>query len=50
MIKYLTIIDPTTGWFEIVQYNDKQIIKPVEQVWLFRYPMPAIIMYGNGKE
>ena len=23
ILKYLTIIDPATGWFEIVKYNDK---------------------------
>ena len=24
IIKYFIIIDPDNGWFEIVQYNDKQ--------------------------
>ena len=24
MIKYLTMIDPATGWFVILKYDDKQ--------------------------
>ena len=42
------MIDPATGWFEIVQYNDKQaytIYHLVEKLWLCRYPKPIIIMY-----
>ena len=42
-----------TGWFEIVQYNDKQaatIENLIEQKWLFRYPPPTIIMYYRGNE
>ena len=47
------MIDPVTGWFEIVQYNDKQvttIANLVEQAWPCRYLRPTIIMYGPGNE
>ena len=42
-----------TGWFEIVQYNDKQadtIANLIEQKMLFRYPPPTIITYYQGNE
>ena len=37
ILKAITIIDPSTGWFEIVQYNDKQaatISTLLYQKWL----------------
>ena len=49
----LTMIDPATGWFEIVQYDDKRAITVanlVEQVWLSRYPWPSLITYDKGSE
>ena len=51
ILKALTMIDPETGWFEIVRYDYKQaatISNVVEQTWLFRYPRPTIIMYDQG--
>ena len=48
IIKALTMIEPATGWFEIVQYNYKQadtIANLVSQIWLCIYPCPTIIMY-----
>ena len=47
IIKYSTMIDPMTGWFEIVQYNDSQaatIDILLEKAWLRIYPKPTIIM------
>ena len=47
------MIDPETGWFEIVQYNDKHeatIANLIEKTWLCRYPMPMIITYDCGNE
>ena len=41
-------MDPVTGWFEIVQYNNiKEATKSylVEKAWLCRYPRPMVIMY-----
>ena len=38
-IKSVTVIDPVTGWFEIVQYDDKRaktIAKLIETMWLSR--------------
>ena len=43
ILKTLTILGLETGWFEIVQYNEKQaatIANLIEQKWLFRYPPP----------
>ena len=47
IIKYSTMIDPMTGWFEIVQYNYNQaatIDILVEKAWLRIYPRPTIVM------
>ena len=47
-MKDLTIINPETGRFEIVQYNDKRsatIANLLEITWLCRYPCPTIITY-----
>ena len=43
-LQAVTMIDPTTGWFEIIEYPDKRSIKRanlVEQAWLNRYPWPT---------
>ena len=53
ILKYLAVIYPTTGWFKIVQYNDKQedkISNLVEQAWLCRYSRPTIIIHNSGNE
>ena len=42
------MIDPAMGWFEIVEFNDKQsitIASLVEKHWLCRYPWPQLITY-----
>ena len=47
------MIDPATGWFEIVKYNYKQadtIDNPVEQTWLYRHPPHTIITYDRVNE
>ena len=52
-MKAVTMIDPATGWFEIVQYSDKKsitIANLVEQTWLSRYPWPTLITYDRGSE
>ena len=39
ILKALIIIDPATGWFEIILYNIKQayiIANLVEKMWLFK--------------
>ena len=44
------MINPTTGWYKIIQYNDKYadtIANLVEQAWICRYPRPKIIMYDH---
>ena len=47
------MIDPATGWFEIMQYDDKKSITVaniVEQQWLSRYPRPSLITLDRGSE
>ena len=47
------MIDPVTGWFKIIQYNDKRVIpiaNLVEAKWLYRYPRPMEITYYQGSE
>ena len=47
------MIDLETGWFETVQYKNKQshtIANLVYQTWLCIYPRPTIITYNWGNE
>ena len=47
------MIDPTTGWFEIAEINEKQadeIINRSEFTWLTRYPWPTEIIMDRGRE
>ena len=37
----VTMIDPSTGWFEVKQISDKEahtVAEAVKQMWLSRYP------------
>ena len=47
------MIDPITGQFEIMQYNDRRAIliaNLFENTWLSRYPRPMEIKYGQGSQ
>ena len=49
----LTMIDPATGWFEMVQVPNKEsftIAHLAEITWLTRYPWPQQIIYDRGTE
>ena len=49
----LTMIDPATGWFEIVEIPNKRadfIANLLEMNWLTRYPWPTEIVMDRGKE
>ena len=49
----LTMIDPATGWFEIVTVPNKradEISNILEQVWLNRYPYPTQVVMDRGRE
>jgi hypothetical protein len=50
----LTMIYPSTGWFEVkedVNYNSaKEQMNNFDDVWLSRYPRPAYIGFDNGGE
>ena len=46
------MIDPTTGWSEIVKNNDKHlatISNLLEELWLCRYPLHTKIIYNRRK-
>ena len=52
-LKAVTMIDPVTGWFKIMQYDDKRAISItnlVENTWLPRYPRPMEITCVQGSE
>jgi hypothetical protein len=47
----LTMIDPATGWFEIVEATNKSatsIQDLFQNTWLARYPRPQFIVFDNG--
>ena len=49
----LTMIDPATGWFEIVEIPNKradEISNKLETTWLTRYPWPQRVICDRGKE
>jgi hypothetical protein len=51
----LTMIDPSTGWFEVKDVKDKsakESMNTFDDVWLSRYPRPeyiGLIMEVNTK-
>ena len=52
-LKSVIMIDSVTGWFEIMQYNDKKAIsitKLFGTTWLTIYPIPIEITYDQGSE
>jgi hypothetical protein len=49
----LTMIDPSTGWFEVKDLKDKsakESMNTFDDVWLYRYPRPEYIGFDNGGE
>jgi hypothetical protein len=49
----LTMIDPSTGWFEVkdVKYKSaKESMNTFDDAWLSRYPRPEYIGFDNGVE
>ncbi len=52
-LRCLTMIDPATGWFEIVEVDSDwsdHIANKLEQAWLSRYPWPDEVVLDRGKE
>ena len=50
ILKALTMIDPVTGRFEVIQYHGEKAMKIanlVETMWLFRYTLPEEITYDR---
>jgi hypothetical protein len=49
----LTMIDPATGWFEIIEIPAKTadvVMNIFEQEWLTRYPYPVEVVMDRGTE
>jgi hypothetical protein len=47
------MIDPATGWFEIVKATNKSatsIQDLFHNTWLARYPRPQFVVFDNGCE
>jgi hypothetical protein len=47
------MIDPATGWFEIVEVPSKssdEIANLFEMTWLNKYPWPAKVIMDRGRE
>jgi transposase InsO family protein len=47
------MIDPATGWFEMREILNKEVItiaNLVEQTWFTRYPWPSQVIFDRGKE
>ena len=52
-LRCLTMIDPATGWFDIVYVPDKRadlIANLIEMNWLTRYPWPTEVVMDRGSE
>jgi hypothetical protein len=52
-LQCLAMIDPATGWFEIVEVPKKQadyISNLIEINWLTRYPWPTEIIMDRGNK
>ena len=49
----MTMFDPATSWFEVVEIPNKKAItcaNLVENTWLCRYPRPQQCIFDNGSE
>ena len=49
----MTMFDPATSWFEVVEIPNKQAVtcaNLVENTWLCRYPRPTQCIFDNGSE
>ena len=49
----LTMIDPATGWFEIIEIPERtanMVAQKFDDCWLARYPRPQYIGFDNGGE
>ena len=54
-VRASTIIDPTTGWFEIWHipddnFNSQRVFQLMNQLWLLWYPWPVRCICNNGNE
>ena len=53
VLNAMTMCDPATGWFEIVEVDNKKSLtaaKLLDRVWFCRYPRPKQCIHDNGNE
>lgn len=53
LLHCLTMIDPATGWFEIVEIPGKRaddVANCLERAWFSRYPWPKHVIHDRGRE
>ena len=53
MLHCLMMIDPATGWFDIVEILTKLadvVSNELEFAWLTRYPWPTEVVMDQGRE
>jgi len=50
----LTMADPATGWFEIIElphgHTGEQVALALDRTWFSRYPRPQPCRFDNGRE
>ena len=52
-LRAMTMIDPATGWFEVVQIDNataEAAQRAMDDTWINRYPRPKEIGFDNGGE
>ena len=52
-LRCMTMIDPVTGWFEIMEIESKRadyVANYFKDRWLSRYPWPTRVIYNRGSE
>ena len=52
-LQCLTMIDPATGWFEIIEVEDPRadtVANALEKTWFSRYPWPNHVVNDRGRE
>jgi hypothetical protein len=52
-LRALTMIDPATGWFEVVdvsKINAENCMDAFDDTWLTRYPRPQFVGFDGGSE
>ena len=50
----LTMADPATGWFEVIElphgHTGEQVALALDRTWFIRYPRPQVCRFDYGRE